>query len=73
MGKKIYYQLFNWKIGQNFSVILPFIWIITAVMSTFGVIFEDLYMCVILIYKLQDNYSIFNEFLMNYTKILSFK
>ena len=37
-------------------------------MSTLGVIFEDFYMCVSLIYKdkLQDNYSIFNEFLMNY-------
>ena len=44
-------------------------------MSTLGVIFEDFYMCVRLIYKdkLQDNYSIFNEFLMNYTQIVSFK
>ena len=44
-------------------------------MSTLGVIFEDFYMCVCLIYKdkLQDNYSIFNEFLMNYTQIISFK
>ena len=40
-------------------------------MLTLGVIFEDFYMCVSLIYKdkLQDNYSIFNEFLMNYTQI----
>ena len=32
-------------------------------------------MCVSLTYKdkLQDNYSIFNEFLMNYTQIVSFK
>ena len=38
-------------------------------------IFEDFYMCVSQIYKdkLQDNYSIFNEFLMNYTQIISFK
>ena len=44
-------------------------------MSTLGVIFEDFYMCVSLTYKdkLQDNYSIFNEFLMNYTQIVSFK
>ena len=44
-------------------------------MSTLGVIYEDPYMCVSLIHKdkLQDNYSIFNEFLMNYTKIVSFK
>ena len=43
--------------------------------STLGVIFEDFYMCVSLTYKdkLQDNYSIFNEFLMNYTQIVSFK
>ena len=43
--------------------------------STLGVIFEDFYMCVRLIYKdkLQDNYSIFYEFLMNYTQIFSFK
>ena len=40
-----------------------------------GAIFEDFYMCVNLICKdkLQDNYSIFNEFLMNYTQIISFK
>ena len=33
-------------------------------MSTLGVILEDFYMCDSLIYKdkLQDNYSIFNEF-----------
>ena len=44
-------------------------------MSTLGVIFEDFYMCVSLIYKdkLQDIYSIFNGFLMNYTQIISFK
>ena len=44
-------------------------------MSMLGAIFEDFYMCVSLIYKdkLQDNYSIFNEFLMNYTQIISFK
>ena len=32
-------------------------------MSALGVIFEDFYMCVSLVYedKLQDNYSIFNE------------
>ena len=38
-------------------------------------IFEAFYMCVSLIYKdkLQDNNSIFNEFLMNYTQIISFK
>ena len=43
--------------------------------STLGVIFEDFYMCVSLTYKdkIQDNYSIFNEFLMNYTQIVSFK
>ena len=43
--------------------------------STLGVIFEDFYMCVSLTYKdkLQDNYSIFNEFLMNCTQIVSFK
>ena len=41
--------------------------------STLGVIFEDFYMHVSLTYKLQDNYSIFNEFLMNYTQIVSFK
>ena len=43
--------------------------------STLGVTFEDFYMCVSLTYKdkLQDNYSIFNEFLMNYTQIVSFK
>ena len=37
-------------------------------MSTLGVIFEDFYMCVSLIYKdkLQDNYSIFNELYPNY-------
>ena len=42
---------------------------------TLGVIFEDFDMCVSLTYKdrLQDNYSIFNEFLMNYTQIVSFK
>ena len=36
-----------------------------------GVTFKDFYMCVSLIYedKLQDNYSIFNDFLMNYTKL----
>ena len=41
--------------------------------SALGAIFEDFYMCVSLIYKdkSQDNYSIFNEFLMNYTQILS--
>ena len=40
-----------------------------------GVVFENFYMCVSLIYKdkLQDNYSNFNEFLMNYTQIISFK
>ena len=71
----MYYQLFNWKIGQKFPIILLFIWIVTEVMSMSGVIFEDFYMHVILIYKdkLQDNYSIFNEFLMNYTQIVSFK
>ena len=44
-------------------------------MSTLGGTFEDFYMCVSLIYKdkLQDNYFIFNEFLMNYTQIISFK
>ena len=44
-------------------------------MSTLGVIFEDFYMYVSLMYKdkLQDNYFIFNEFLMNYTQIVSFK
>ena len=44
-------------------------------MSTLGVIFEDFYMCASLIYKdkLQDNYSIFNEILKNYTQIISFK
>ena len=44
-------------------------------MSTLDVIFEDFYMCVSMIYKdkLQDNYSIFNEFLMKYTQIVSFK
>ena len=44
-------------------------------MSMLGAIFEDFYMCVSLIYKdrLQDDYSIFNEFLMNYTQIISFK
>ena len=38
-----------------------------------GVIFEDFYICVSLTYedKLQDNYSILNEFLMNYTQIIS--
>ena len=38
-------------------------------------IFEDFYMCVSLIYKgkPQDNYSLFNEFLMNYTQVISFK
>ena len=43
--------------------------------STLGVIFEDFYMCVSLTYKdkLKDNYSIFNDFLMNYTQIVSFK
>ena len=40
-----------------------------------GAIFEDFYLCVSLIYKdkLQDNYSIFNEFLMNFTQIISLK
>ena len=40
-----------------------------------GVIFEAFYMCVSLIYKdkLQVNNSIFNEILMNYTQIISFK
>ena len=40
-----------------------------------GVIFEDFYVGVslILLDKLQDDYSIFNEFLMNYTQIISFK
>ena len=39
------------------------------------IIFKDIYMCVILIYKdkLQDNYSILNEFLMYYTQIIIFK
>ena len=43
--------------------------------STLGVIFEDFHMCVSLTCKdkLQDNYSIFNEFLMNCTQIVSFK
>ena len=42
-------------------------------MSTLGVIFEDFYMCVSLIYKEkhQDNYSIFNVFLTNYTQSVS--
>ena len=40
-----------------------------------GVMFEDFYVCVSLIYKdkLWDNYSIFNEFVMKYTQIISFK
>ena len=61
--------------GQNFPIILLLISIITGVMSTLVVIFEDLYVCVSLIYKdkLQDNCSTFNEFLMNYTQIVSFK
>ena len=44
-------------------------------MSTLGAIFEDFYMCVSLTSKdkPQDNYSIFNEFLMNYTQIVSIK
>ena len=44
-------------------------------MSTLGVIFEDFHIHVSLIYKdkLQDNYSTFNELLMNYTQIVSFK
>ena len=44
-------------------------------MSTLGAIFEDFYVCVSLTYKdkLQDYYSILNEFLMNYTQIVSFK
>ena len=44
-------------------------------MSTLGVIFEDLYMCVSLLYKdkLQDNFSTFNEFLMNYTQKCQFQ
>ena len=73
--KKKYFQHFNWKIGQKFPIILPLIWIITGVTSMSGVIFEDFYMCVSQVYKdkLQDNYSIFNEFLMNYTQIISFK
>ena len=43
--------------------------------STLGVIFEDFYVCVSPTHKdkLQDNYSIFNELLMNYTQIVSFK
>ena len=43
--------------------------------STLGIIFEDIYVCVSLIYKdkLQDNYSIFNDFLMYYTQIVIFK
>ena len=43
--------------------------------STSGVIFENFYTCVSLIYKdkLQDSYSIFNEFLKSYTQIVSFK
>ena len=35
-------------------------------MSMLGAIFEDFYMCVSLIYKLQDNYSIFGELHPNY-------
>ena len=40
-----------------------------------GVILEDIYVCVCMLYedKLQDNYSIFNEFLMTYTQITRFK
>ena len=40
-----------------------------------GVIFEAFYMCVSLIYKdkLRDSYLIFNEILINYIQIISFK